>query len=137
MADKVAFMIADYHFVLTGNINQNPMQESILKTLGSLRGLWEDLVHVAEDECSFVADSSFNPYVFPNRTITFRKRKKSICKFEITADRLHIHLPLTFEIAKTLVEKRTALPGSINESIHHFGCINCGKCANQSNIVSV
>ena len=137
MVPKVAFMLADYYFILTGNINQNPIQESILKTLGLLRGLWDELVPVAKDECGLVADSSFNPYVFPNRTITFRKGKKSICKFEITANRLHIRLPLTFEIAKALVERRAANPQSINESIHRFGCINCGKCTEQSNIVSV
>ena len=39
MAAKVAFMLADYFFILTGNINQNPAQESILNTLGSLRSL--------------------------------------------------------------------------------------------------
>ena len=137
MVPKVAFMLADYYFILTGNINQNPTQESVLKTLGSLCGFWEELVRAAEDECGLVADSSFNPYVFPNRTVTFKKGKKSICKFEITANRLHIRLPLTFEIAKTLVEKRAKTPQSINESIHHFGCINCGKCTEQSNIVSV
>ena len=114
MIPKVAFMLADYYFILTGNINQNPTQESVLKTLGLLRGLWEELVRAAEDECSLVADFSFNPYVFPNRTITFKKGKKSICTFESTADRLHIRLPLTFEIAKALAEKRVTLPRSIN-----------------------
>ena len=137
MASKVAFMLADYFFILTGDINQIPTQESILKTLGTLRSLWAVLVRAAQDECGLVADSSFNPYVFPNRTVTFRKGKKSICKFEITANRLHIRLPLTFEIAKALVKRRATLSGSINESIHHFGCINCGKCAEQSNIVIV
>ena len=137
MAGKVAFMLADYHFILTGAVNQNPTQESILKTLGSLGGLWEKLVYIIQDECGLVADSSFNPYVFPNRTITFRKRGKSICKVEVTANRLHIRLPLTFEIAKTLVERRTTLPGPMNKCIQHFGCINCGKCVEQSNIVLV
>ena len=93
MTPKVAFMLADYFFILTGNFNQNPTQESILKTLGLLSDLWEGLVHITQNECGLVADSSFNPYVFPNRTVTFRKGKKSICKFEITANRLHIRLP--------------------------------------------
>jgi hypothetical protein len=29
MPAKVAFMLADYNFILTGHINQNPLQESI------------------------------------------------------------------------------------------------------------
>ena len=137
MSPKVAFMLADYDFILTGNINQNPLQKSILSTLGTLNELWRGLVRVMQDECGFVADSSFNPYVFPNRTVTFKKNKKTICKFEINVDRLNIQLPLSFEAAKDLITKRASLPQSINHNIDLFGCVNCGKCENKSNIVMV
>lgn len=137
MSPKVAFMLADYDFIFTGNVNQNPMQQSILNTLGALSEIWEALVRVMQDECGFVADSSFNPYVFPNRTVTFKKNKKTICKFGITVDRLNIRLPLSFETAKNLITKRTSLPQSINHNIDLFDCVNCGKCENKSNIVMV
>lgn len=137
LPSKVAFMLADYNFILTGNINQNPMQESILNTLGSLNGLWQELVCVMQDECGFIADSSFNPYVFPCRTVTFKKHKKTICKFGIHVDRLNIRLPLSYEASKDLILKRRSLPQSINRNIDMFGCVNCGKCENKNNIVTI
>ncbi|MDD2361856.1 MAG: hypothetical protein PHH84_02685 [Oscillospiraceae bacterium] len=137
MPPKVAFMLADYYFILTGNVNQNPTQQSILNTLGALSEIWEELVRVMQDECGLIADSSFNPYVFPNRTVTFKYNKNTICKFGINVDRLNIRLPLSFEAAKDLITKRTSLPQSINHNIDLFDCINCGKCENKSNIVIV
>jgi hypothetical protein len=50
MAAKVAFMLADYNFILTGHSNQNPLQKSIIRTLGPLSGLWEELVRVMQSE---------------------------------------------------------------------------------------
>ncbi|HCA29783.1 MAG TPA: hypothetical protein DEP23_09560, partial [Ruminococcaceae bacterium] len=72
-----------------------------------------------------------------NRTVTFKQNKKTICKFGINVDRLNIRLPLSFEVAKELIMKRTSLPQSINHNIDLFGCVNCGKCENKSNIVMV
>ena len=135
--DKVAFMLADYHFILTGVANQNLTQKSILKTLGSLSGLWEELVCVIKDECGLVAEFSFNPYVFPNRTVAFKQNKKTICTFGISVERINITLPLSFEIAKMLINKRNILPQSINQNFDRFGCTNCGKCENKANIVTV
>ena len=137
MPAKVAFMLADYHFILIGNINQNPTQQSVLNTLGALSKTWGALVRVMQNECGLVADSWFQPYVFPNRTITFRQNKKTICKFEINVDRLNIRLPLSFEAAKDLITKRTSLPQSINHNMDLFDCVSCGKCENKSNIVMV
>lgn len=137
MPAKVAFMLADYNFILTGNIKQDPLQDSVINTLGPLSGLWRDLVRVMQNECGFIADSSFNPYVFPNRTVTFKKHKKTICKLSLHVDSLNIRLPLSFEIAKGLVLKKKLLPQSINQNIDRFGCVNCGKCKEQSNIVMV
>jgi hypothetical protein len=134
---KVAFMLADYYYILTGTVNQNPTQDSILATLGSLSGLYKELVRAAQDECGFVADSVFNPYVFPNRTITFKQKQKTICKFAISVDNLNVRLPLSFEIAKSLIDKRDSLPLSIRNNIERFGCVNCGKCENRANIVTV
>ncbi|HBN83919.1 MAG TPA: hypothetical protein DDZ89_08755, partial [Clostridiales bacterium] len=94
-------------------------------------------VYVIQDDCGFVADSSFNPYVFPNRTVTFKKNKKTICKFGVTVDRLNIRLPLSFEVAKDLILRRESLPPSINRNIDMFGCVNCGKCEDKNNIVMV
>ena len=135
MVMKVAFMLADYHFILTASVNQNPLQQNILDTLGELSARWEELVSTA-DNCGFTTDMSFQPYVFPYRTITLKHNKKNICKFEINVNRLHIRFQLPFEIAKDLVSKRSTLPQSINQNIDSFGCANCGKCENKINITS-
>jgi hypothetical protein len=137
MGKNVAFMLADYYFILTGNINQNPVQRSILNTLGALSELWRELVRVMQDECSLIADSSFNPYVFPNRTVTIKQGKKTICKFGINIARLNVLLPLSFEEAKDLILKRKSLPQSINRYIDFFNCVNCGKCKQKNNIEMV
>lgn len=135
MPEKVAFMLADYFFILTGKLNTNLLQESIITTLGLLSKLWAKLVEILQDECKLTADVSFNPYVFPNRTITFRHNKKTICKFGIQVNQLDIRLPLSFEIAKELILKRKTLPKSIDDNISLFNCVNCGKCENRNNIV--
>ena len=134
MPDKVAFMLADYQFIFTGNINQDILQDSIPRTLGSLGYLWKELAQSLQ-RGSLVAESSFNPYVFPNRMVTFKQNKKTVCKFGINVDSLNIRLPLSFEAAKRLISKRASLPQSINQNIDLFCCVNCSKCENQSNIV--
>jgi len=134
MAPKTAFMLADYHFALTGEINQNPTQSSVVNTVGPLGEMWKKLASAIGDECGLVADSSFNPYVFPDRTITFKQGKRSVCKFGISVDRLSVRLPLSFESAKALVLRRKTLPASVNQNIDWFHCINCGKCKDEANI---
>ena len=134
MPKNVAFMLADYHFILTGKLNTNPLQDSIINTLGSSSKLWKNLVTVLQNECKLAVDLSFNPYVFPNKTVTFKHNKKTICKFEVGIERLNIRLPLSYEVAKELIAKRNTLPQSINDNINDFHCICCGKCENQRNI---
>ena len=135
MSKEVAFMLADYFFILTGNLNVDSLQKSITNTLGLVGKLWVKLVEILQNECKLTADFSFNPYVFPNRTVTFKRNKKTICKFGIQADQLDVRLPLSFEIAKELITKRKTLPKSIDENISLFNCVNCGKCENRSNII--
>lgn len=131
MPERVAFMLADYYFIMTGSINQNPLQEGVLKTIGAAASLWKKIVTILQNEYDLIADSSFNPYVFPNRTVTFRKNKKTVCKFGINVDSLSIRLPLSFEMAKELVLKRDQLPQSINKNIDLFGCVRCCGCKDQ------
>jgi len=131
---QVAFMLADYHFILTGRVNQHPGQKSIVNTLGPIGGLWEALVPIMQQEAGLDAYISLNPYVFPNRTITFKQGKKTVCKFGMSVDCLDVRLPLSPEAAKALILKRAGLPESVNRNIDAFGCVNCGKCAGQSNI---
>ena len=131
---QVAFMLADYRFILTDRVNQDPAQKSIVNTLGPMGGLWEALVPIMQHDAGLHAYASRNPYVFPNRTITFRQGKKTICKFGMNVDCLDIRLPLSPEAAKALILKRDGLPESINRNIDAFGCVNCGKCTDQSNI---
>jgi ferredoxin len=105
-----------------------------MNTLGSFSGLWKELVDLLQNKCKLIVDLSFNPYVFPNRTITFKQNKKVICKFIINVDRLHIRLPLSYEIAKELILKRKSLPQSINNNINEFHCVGCRKCEDSRNI---
>lgn len=134
MPKNMAFMLADYHFIFTGRLNTNLEQKSILNTLGSNSELWKEIVFIMNNKCGLTADLSFNPYVFPNRTVTYKLGKKTICKFIIETDRLNVRLPLSYEAAKKLINKRETLPESINVNINWFGCVSCGKCQNQSNI---
>lgn len=137
MPDKVAFMLSDYHFILTGNTNQDCTTNNIKNTLGQYSHLWTALVRVIRDECGLSAETSFNPYVFPCRTVTFRRGKKTVCKFTIDVDRLGVRLPLSFDAAKELISKRADLPQSINKCIDRFGCVHCGKCIDRQNIVDI
>ena len=120
--------------ILTGKLNIDPLQESIINTLGSTSERWKRLEAVLQNEFKLIANLSFNPYVFPNRTVSFKHNKKTICKFGISIDCLDIRLPLSYEIAKVLISKRTTLPQSINDNINDFQCVGCGKCENQCNI---
>jgi len=133
----VEFMLADYDAILTGQSNQNPLQQRILTTLGPRGEMWATLVDALQNQLGLAVDFAFNPYVFPNRTITFKQGKKTIIKCGINVDELSIRLPLTFEAAKSLIENRAALPPSINQNIDWFDCVNCGKCQNKRNLEMV
>ncbi len=137
MPPKVAFMLSDYDFILTGNVNVDCTKDRIKNTLGQYSDLWIELVRVMRNECGLTPETSFNPYVFPNRTITFKRGKKTVCKFTIDVERLGIRLPLSFDVAKELILKRADLPSSIDKNIGRFGCVNCGKCTGKQNIVDI
>ncbi len=134
MSKNVAFMLADYYFILTGKVNENLLNGSILNILNKTEEQWEKLAQSLINEFKLTADLTFNPYVFPNRTVTFKSGKKTICKFGIHVDCLSIRLPLSYEVAKELISKRKNLPQSINNAIDNFHCVSCGKCEGASNI---
>ncbi len=134
MPKNVAFMLADYYFILNEKVNDNLLNNSIKNTLGKAAVQWEKLVNTFKNEYNLTADLSFNPYVFPNRTATFKLGKKTICKFGIHPDCLSIRLPLSYEIAKELISNRKKLPQSINDNIDNFHCIACGRCESATNI---
>ncbi len=134
MPKNVAFMLADYYFILKGKLDTQLLQESILNTLGPMCELWKKLVQVLQDEYKLSADISINPFVFPNKTVTFKQNKRTICKFGLSTDTLNVRLPLSYEMAKDLIARRNSLPKSIDDNINYFGCVCCGKCDNQSNI---
>lgn len=134
MPKNVAFMLADYYFIFKGKPDTRLLQESILNTLGPMCELWKKLVQVLQGEYKLTADISINPFVFPNKTVTFKQNKRTICKFRLNTDTLNIRLPLSYDIAKDLISRRKSLPQSIEDNINYFGCVCCGKCHNQSNI---
>ncbi len=137
MPDKVAFMLADYYFVLTEQINQDPLQNSNLQTLGERKQIYMDMISQILESDKYTVNVSLQPYVFPNRMVKIKQGKKTVCTFYIQVDRISVRLPLTFETAKQLVTKRHELPDRICGAVERFGCVNCGKCQNQSNIVMV
>ena len=79
-------------------------------------------------------DVSLNPYVFPAWNFKFLNKKRTICTFNIGTDRLSVRLPLSYELAKDLIIKRSELPQNVRECIENFGCVRCGKCTDESNI---
>jgi len=132
------FYIADYDSVLLNKTTRRkeicPKRFGISKTLGKQDELWTLIMNTLHDELKMNYDISLNSYVFPAWNFKFLNKKKTICTFNIGTDRLFVRLPLSYELAKELIITRNKLPQNIRECIEKFGCVRCGKCANESNI---
>ena len=133
MPGGVAFATADYHLILTGQINRNPVDQSILRLLGPKSGLWQELVALLRDECGLdqeAVEIACCPYVFPEKTVYFKQKKKTVCKFEMRAGRLSVWLPESFESAINLILSRENLPPGAFTPLARFGCaVHCWKCS--------
>jgi len=134
----ILFYIADYDSALLDKTTKRkeicPNRLGISKTLGKQNELWTLIMNTLHDELKMNYDISLNPYVFPAWNFKFLNKKKTVCTFNIGTDRLFVRLPLSYELAKELIITRNTLPQNIRECIEKFGCVRCGKCANESNI---
>lgn len=132
------FLLADYNSTILEKSSKrkdiDPIKKEIVNTLGAKGELWAQLVKRLKNEFGLDSDVSMNTYVFPNWTVKFMLKKKTIVAFSIRADSLGVRLPLSYESAKKLILKRDKLPQSISESIDRFGCCCCGKCTDKNNI---
>lgn len=135
---KTLFMLADFKSIILKNSTKrkemDPLRTEILKTVGKYSELWFEIVKFFRDQNELGTDISMNTYVFPNWTVKFTRNKRTICTFIIRVDELHIRLPLSYSVAKDVIKSRDKLPKSVSDSLNNFGCVHCGKCANQSNI---
>ena len=135
---SILFYIADYDSVLLNKATRRKEicteRFGISKTLGTQGELWSLIMNTLCDELNMSYDVSLNPYVFPGWNFKFLNKKKTVCTFNIGVDRLSVRLPLSYELAKELIITRNNLPRNIRECIEKFGCVHCGKCANESNI---
>jgi hypothetical protein len=134
----ILFYIADYDSVLLNKTTRRkeicPDRIGIAKTLGNQSELWTFITNKLHDEMKMNYDISLNPYVFPAWNFKFLNKKRTVCTFNIGTDRLFVRLSLSYELAKELIITRNKLPQNIRECIEKFGCVRCGKCANESNI---
>lgn len=135
---NLLFSIADFDIILLKNSTKqfdiDPLKSGIINTAGSKGELWYEIIRIFVNEMKFTVRAYINPYVFPNWTVKFLDKKKTIATFIITPDVIKIELMLSYDTAKEVVRDRKNLPKIINASIDRFGCIGCGKCPGQSNI---
>ena len=137
-AKRFLFYMADYECSQRGaSANQtavSPLKPGILGTAGEKGALWREIAGELYGRWNLDCKASINPYVFPNWTVKFLRKKRTIITFTIRPNQLYVKLPLPYELAKRVIGRRNELPRIIGESVGRFGCIGCGKCANQSNI---
>ena len=135
---KNLFYLADFNSVLlkqsVKKTNIDPLKVGIMNTVGEQSGLWREIAEYVFIGLKLGIKACINPYVFPNWTIKFLQKKKTIVTFTISPDTIHVKLPLTYEMAIKVIQAKETLPQLFRSSIDRFGCCGCGKCSNQSNI---
>ena len=72
--------------------------------------------------------------MFPNWIIKFKHNNITISTFHVKADNLSTHLPLSFTVAKQVIDKKDELSQRACDSLNQFACAGCGKCVNGSNM---
>jgi hypothetical protein len=132
MGGDVIFLTADYHLILTAKINTNPLDETILRTLGKYGGLWSKIVALMTDEYGFTAESvrvSCCPYVFPEKSVYFMQKNKVVFKFEVRADCLSMWFPDSYEALKDTICSAAEIPADSITPVSGYTCpAPCAKC---------
>lgn len=135
---KHLFSIADFACALikrsTKQTEIDPLKLGIINTAGIRGELWREIVASFVNDMKLTTRAYINPFVFPNWTVKFLNKKKTIVTFTISPDSIHVKLPLTYDTAKNVIMMRESLPEMMRESVGTFGCCGCGKCTGQSNI---
>lgn len=132
------FLMADYDTMIMGRSTSrsgfSPVHPSILNILANQQQIWKKTVGRLCEEVGLQTDVSVNTYVFPNWIVKFIHQKRTICTFHIRNNQILLRLPLSYPVAKEVIDMRQSLPQSIQNSIQKFGCVNCGKCVDSSNL---
>ncbi len=132
------FLMADFETIIGKNSPSreafSPLHPNLLGLIPDQQTLWKNLVGKLCQERHLQTNISVNTYVFPNWIVKFTQKKKTICTFHIQYNQIYLCLPLSYEAAKVVIDKRNSLPETIQKAIQNFGCVSCGKCANQSNL---
>lgn len=135
---NLLFSISDFGSILlkssTKQTDISPLKQGIINTAGDKGELWRDIAGRFINDMKLTARAYINPYVFPNWTIKFVYKKKTIITFNISSDIISVNLPLSYDMAKNVIVNKEKLPEIVRKSIEKFGCIGCGKCSAQSNI---
>lgn len=135
---NLLFSIADFNTILqkesTKQLDINPMKPGILRTAGAKSEIWYEITEMLVNEMKLTVRAYINPYVFPNWTVKFLCRKKTIITFTITPDTIKVEMILPYDTAKEVIRDRKKFPPIVNASLDCFGCCGCGKCQGQSNI---
>ena len=132
------FSLADFESVLckssTKQADISLLKPGIVNTAGAKDGIWRSMAESFVNEMKLTARSYLFPYVFPNWTVKFLHKKKTIVTFNISPDTIGVNLPLTYDMAKNVIANREKLPDIVRKSIENFGCMGCGKCLSQSGL---
>lgn len=132
------FLTADYNSMVmqrsTSRRDFSPVHPSILNTLMDRQEIWKKTVRFFCQEIGLQTDISVNTYVFPNWIVKFIHNKKTVCTFHIQCNQIYLRLPLSYEVAKEVIDIRHDLPQNIQNAIQSFGCVGCGKCIDRSNL---
>ena len=132
------FSMADFESILLQNstkqANISPLRQGILNTAGEKGEIWRGIAESFIGGMKLTSKACINPYVFPNWTVKFIYKKKTIITFTITPDKIGVNLPLSYDMAKNVIANRAKLPDIVGRSIEKFGCMGCGKCLSQSGI---
>ena len=139
---KQIFRLADFDLILAGkSAAQGDVDLSgqvMLNTAGDKAELWGCIAKFwsavcAKSEGKLAYRAFINPYVFPNWTVKFIIKKKTLATFTIKADSVYVTCPLSYEMAQEIVRTRDTQSELVRNSIGGFRCINCGRCTDKVN----
>jgi hypothetical protein len=137
MPFETAFLLADYDILCMGggaNKTVYELPQTIMNCAGD-KGAF--LAALAGEFCGadkLGIDFVINTYVFPNWTVKFRQGKRTIVTFYVKANCITVHLPLSYDAAKRVIDEKAAFTDGVSASLSRFGCAGCGKCSSAANL---
>lgn len=135
---NLLFSISDFESILlkssTKQTDISPLKQGIINTAGDKSELWRSISECFINDINLISRAYINPYVFPNWTVKFIYKKKTIITFNISPDIINVNLPLSYDMAKNVIVNKDKLPAIVRKSIERFGCMGCGKCLSKNGI---